>query len=273
MTIVSEDDVRGGVYLCQVGGSVSCGGCCGLYNIRDLQRERLRTTLAKRTAEFAHIPRNVAAILAFAQDRMSAEGSDHPLLDLHHCVFVGLIQDGGERVGCLLHPLATGNRGVDWRGLSFYGGAACKYFFCPTYDHLQPRWKHVVRAVIDDWYAYGLIIPEHRFISAVLGAVEERLGRPLDLRTMPTESKSAIARLLTFRIDWPFRKENTHAAWNFFSTKDTDRPERLGDVRHPHLLLRQALRELDTAPENAKTGALLLEEMIHSCVQSINPPT
>lgn len=75
--------------------------------------------------------RSIDAILAFEQERLRAEGSDVPIPDFHHCVFVGLIQDGGERIGCLLHPLALGNGGVDWRGLSFYGGAACKYFFCP----------------------------------------------------------------------------------------------------------------------------------------------
>ena len=31
----------GEVYLCQISSTVSCGACCGLYNVKNLSREKL----------------------------------------------------------------------------------------------------------------------------------------------------------------------------------------------------------------------------------------
>jgi len=263
MPILPEDKlVRGGVYLCQTGPCVSCGSCCGLYNIQDLSRDRLHAILAERTESFAGVPRTIDAILAFEQERLRVEGAVVPIPDFHHCVFVGLIQDGGERIGCLLHPLALGNGGVDWRGLSFYGGAACKYFFCPTYDELEPRYKRITREVLDDWYEYGLIIPEHRFLAALLGAVEARSGCELDIDELSDEAKDALADLLRLKLRWPFRAKETPLARNFFSTKETKRPHLLGEPPLqgpcPHLIL----HELDTLPEHVEPAMVLLEELL-----------
>ena len=270
MPILPEDEqVRGGVYLCQTGPCTSCGSCCGLYNVRGLSREGLRAVLDERTRAFASVPRTIVAILAFEQKRLDIEGRDHPVPDFHHCAFVGLIRDGGERVGCLLHPLADGNAGVDWRGLSFYGGAACKHFFCPTYDRLEARWKRLVRHVVDDWYAYGLIIPEHRLLAALLGAVEARLGRELDPDDLSPDDRIALAEMLRVKLDWPLRDADTHLAWNFFSTHRTERPGLdAGQPADPLLL--QALCELDTLPEHSAPALARLEELLDRTASALS---
>lgn len=121
-TLPEDKLVRGQVYLCQTGPCVSCGSCCGLYNMADLSREHLRAILAERTNTFAGVPRTIDDILAFEQERMRVEGADAPIADFHHCFFVGLIQDGGERVGCLLHPLASGNGGLIGGASAFTAG-------------------------------------------------------------------------------------------------------------------------------------------------------
>jgi len=250
MPILPEDEqVRGGVYLCQTGPCVSCGSCCGLYNVPGLSRQRLRAVLDDRTRAFAAVPRTIDAILAFERHRLEHEGTDYPTDDFHHCVFVGLIDDGGERVGCLLHPLALGNGGVDWRGLSFYGGAACKHFFCPTYDNLEPRWKRLVRALLEDWYEYGLVIPEHRFLAAVLEELEARLGFSLDVEELREDGKNAIRNILRLKLDWPWRAPHAPLAWNFFSTRSTERPPFAGETGDTRL--DAIMRELDTLPEHA----------------------
>lgn len=252
MTSLPEDkEVRGQVYLCQTGTCVSCGSCCGLYNMADLSRERLHAILCARTNSFASVPRTIDGILAFEQERLRIEGASAPTRDFHHCVFVGLIRDEGERVGCLLHPLALGNGGIDWRGLSFYGGAACKYFFCPSYDELEAGIKRLAREVLDDWYEYGLIIPEHRFLAAMVDAVESRLGFALDADALAEDGKRALADLLRLKLNWPFRDEKTPLAWNFFSTKDTSRPVLITSthVQDPQILA--IMHELDTRPEHA----------------------
>lgn len=261
-TLPEDEQVRGQVYLCQTGPCVSCGSCCGLYNMAGLSREGLRTVLAERTHAFASVPRTVDGILAFEHERRRKEGVDAPLEDFHHCVFVGLIRDEGERVGCLLHPLASGNRGIDWRGLSFYGGAACKHYFCPSYDRLAPRFKRVAREVLDDWYEYGLIIPEHRFLDAALSAVENLLDGSLDAEGLSPKQKTALAELLRLKLRWPFRDATMPLAWNFFSTRETDRPKLLEDAAPLDPLIQQMLHELDTLPEHAKAGEKLLRQAL-----------
>lgn len=269
MGVLPEDSqVAGGVYLCQAGPSISCGSCCGLYNMAELNRERLRALLLERTERFATVTRSVDAILAFEQDSIAREGAVYPLADLHHCVFVGLIQDSGERVGCLLHPLAAGNGGVDWRGLSFYGGAACKLFFCPSHHLGGARWKRIVREVIDNWYDYGLIVPEYRLNQALLEEVESRSGQPITPDDMPPTLKAALAELFRLKLQWPFRAPNTPLAWNFFSIRNTERPDRLGPLLAEAPRLHAILHELDTLPEHAQVALDLLEKRITRVVEA-----
>jgi hypothetical protein len=268
-TLPEDEQVRGNAYLCQVGACVSCGSCCGLYNIRDLSRERLHAILADRTTAFAQVPRTIDAILAFEAGRMEQEGTDYPIENFHHCVFVGLIRDQGERVGCMLHPLAQGNGGVDRRGLSHYGGAACKHFFCPTYDELEPHRKRLVRTLLEDWYEYGLIIPEHRFLAALLDILEERTGRALDARSLEEPARKAVADLLRLRLDWPFRDPGAPGAWNFFSTRDTERPGLSDRTPRSDPRLLRILHELDTARDQEEQAARRLAELIDQATAAI----
>ena len=129
----------GGVYLCQVGERVSCGACCGLYNIADLSQRSLEVMLTEQTEEFARVPRTTEAIEAFQKKIEGWTPPQRPFPDFYHCPFLGLIGLNGRRVGCLLHPAAAGNNGIDWRGLSYYGAMACRTYFCPSVRHLpQP---------------------------------------------------------------------------------------------------------------------------------------
>jgi hypothetical protein len=272
MSNLPEDEqVRGRVYLCQTGACVSCGSCCGLYNMADLSRERLHAILSARTDSFATVPRNIDGILAFEKQRLRIEGDHAPTRDFHHCVFVGLIRDEGERVGCLLHPLALNNRGIDWRGLSFYGGAACKFFFCPSYDELDAGIKRLAREVLDDWYEYGLIIPEHRFLTAILDAVESRLGFLPDADDISEDGKKVLADLMRLKLNWPFRDETTPLAWNFFSTKNTSRPALLTDVGAHDPQLLGIMHELDTLPEHAARAEKSLREHLEKAVKALRP--
>ena len=271
MPILPEDEqVRGGAYLCQTGPCVSCGSCCGLYNIPALSRERLHAILDERTRAFAAVPRTIESILDFERRCLEAEGTDYPVADFHHCAFVGLIRDDGERVGCLLHPLAAGNGGVDWRGLSFYGGAACKHFFCPTYDWLTPGWKRLIRMILTDWYEYGLIIPEHRFLGSVLEEIEDRLGAPLAGRDPGEEGCLAVGRIVRLKLDWPYRDPREPLAWNFFSTRRTDRPARAYPQGVAPDRLLDIMRELDTLPEHAADAAEELRRLFEQAVSALS---
>ena len=79
----------------------------------DLSRAALEARLGHRSLIFAKTLRTEAAIDAFAHDMNALENRQRPMEDFHHCPFIGLIGDRFERVGCLLHPLAQGNQGID----------------------------------------------------------------------------------------------------------------------------------------------------------------
>jgi len=208
----------GGVYLCQVNDHVSCGACCGLYNCADASHGRLQELLAYRTEQFAEVPRHADAIDEFRIKLEQREQGERPYLDFYACPFLGLIGVKGHRVGCLLHPLADGNDGIDYRGLSFYGGLACRDYFCPSYRNLSAAHKEIVKAVCVDWYLYGLVVTEDRLLSAFFGEIEKRLSRPLSAAdVLPhTNSRKAVLEFLTLKLNWPYRIPNAKGPGNYF---------------------------------------------------------
>jgi hypothetical protein len=210
--------VPGGVYLCQVGGAVSCGACCGLYNRRGATRAELERLLAERTETFAAVPRTADAIDAFRIGRERRELCERPYADFYACPFLGRIGPDRERPGCLLHPLAEGNGGIDYRGLSFYGGLACRDYFCPTYRTLSPAYKELVQAACADWYLYGLVITEERLLAALFAAIEERRGRPVGPAEMTANrpARAALRELLGAKVTWPFCGPDRRGPANYF---------------------------------------------------------
>jgi hypothetical protein len=221
----------GEVYLCQVSQTVSCGACCGLYNMKNLTRETMTRMLADRTRRFAKVPRTIEAIDQFAGDAFfRVEGQKQPIQDFHHCPFLGLIGPEKSTVGCLLHPLGEGNAGIDWRGLSYYGSFACATYFCPTCHDLAPRYKRLIRQAADHWYDYGLMITETDMLATFLTRVEDRLGGAVDDRNLEQrpEAVTRIREILAIKTTWPFRHTERHRLANFFFNKNENQPPAIG---------------------------------------------
>ena len=198
----------GGVYLCQVNERVSCAACCGLYNVADVSRSALEAMLTGRTLRFASIPREADAIVAFGRKTLEDQRGRIPFPEFHHCPFVGLVGQQLARVGCLLHPLAAGNDGIDYRGLSYYGGMACRVYFCPTHHRLSPSVKTIVRETADDWYEYGLIVTEASLLEAFFIGLEHRLEAPVtaeDILQWRT-CRRLLRKFSQLKIDWPYRR-------------------------------------------------------------------
>ncbi len=209
------DDDR--VYLCQVGPKVSCGACCGLYNVADPAPQALETLLARRSRRFAEVPRTVDGIDAFQAEVMRTEDDARPFGHFHHCPFLGLI-DQGRRVGCLLHPMASGNAGIDWRGLSYYGGMACRTYFCPSTRHLPGRWLTAIRQSMDHWYLHGLILTERRLLTCFFEELERRLHRPVrdDDFAVGSHAAAFFKRFAGLKVNWPFRRKDAPGVCNYF---------------------------------------------------------
>jgi hypothetical protein len=219
--------VPGGVYLCQVGDDISCGACCGLYNLSFAGETGLEAMLEARTEAFSAVPRRVEALSDFGRGIAEDIEGRQPVSGFHHCPFLGLIGEGRRRVGCLLHPLAAGNDGIDWRGLSHYGGMACRIYFCPSHEALAPAWKRIVQQTAGSWYLYGLVITEDELLNGVFRAIEAGIGRPLtvpDIVGNP-DCVRAMRTLLRLKCDWPFRPNHIPGPVNyFFKDRSRTRP-------------------------------------------------
>jgi hypothetical protein len=214
---VSESS-NGNIYLCQVSDTVSCGACCGLYNVPDASFNALSRMLRQRSLIFSTLPRTMDAILDFGQTKTAHLGV-LPMPEFHHCPYIGFIGNDFNRVGCLLHPLGQGNAGVDYRGLSHYGSMTCNMYFCPTHRNLPNDFKQILRDLAEDWYAYGLMISE----PVLLGAIhEEILGRVATSYIDPEqacqpENRPIWTELFALKTRWPYRAANQPWAGYLFN--------------------------------------------------------
>ncbi|MBI5593381.1 MAG: hypothetical protein HY881_23235 [Deltaproteobacteria bacterium] len=210
--IVLDPEIPGGVYLCQVSETVSCGACCGLYNVAGLSRDGLYALLAKRTHRFSEMAgRNLDAVLSFRKWVEESEPQERPFPEFHHCPYIGLIGRDASRPGCLLHPL--GNSGIDLRGISDYGGFACRTYFCPTHDCLSADIKILIRKAARDWFEYGLMITEASLVQAFLDVA----GHVAACRTAPDPDPADIMReLMDLKCCWPYRSDPASGLIHYF---------------------------------------------------------
>jgi len=213
----SHIDVPGGVYLCQVNERISCGACCGLYNVADPTFESLLDVLLYRTEAFQRVERDVEAIVAFQEKIQHKECQKRPLPEFHHCPFLGLVGDGFSRVGCLLHPLNKGNKGIDLRGMSFYGGMACRVYFCPAHHGLSAAVKEIVRQAAKNWYIYGLVVTEREMLNAFFQEVEGRIHRRVEKEDIIDHAcLDAVRAFFNLKISWPYRHHPCNGLSNYF---------------------------------------------------------
>jgi hypothetical protein len=199
------------LHLCQPGSRKSCGWCCGLYNTHNANRNSLVRKLRTRTKEFARTDRNVTAIQQFSEKILKREQSKLLDPEFYSCEFVGFLDGGETRVGCMLHPLAQGNQSTDWRGLSFHGGMACQGFFCRSYRELSSAEKWIILETIHDWYLYGLVISDADYVKSFFRLTEKRLGRQIDPANLVTPpALQLVHEFFHWKIDWPYRNHDSN---------------------------------------------------------------
>jgi hypothetical protein len=126
---------------------------------------------------------------------------------IYNCEFLGFVDDGHKRVGCLLHPDI--NEGKDLRGTSFYGEYLCRQHLCPSYEKLTIAEKEVVIRLLDDWYCYGLCITDIDLIKSYLFHIQNAIGEefnPAQLDTSP-KLKKLMKEFCSWKEHWPFRRK------------------------------------------------------------------
>jgi hypothetical protein len=201
------------LHLCQPDSQKSCGWCCGLYNTHHASRNELVRKLRARSKEFATTERNLAAIQRFSEKTIRNESPRLLDAEFYSCEFVGFLNSGETRVGCMLHPLAQGNQSIDWRGLSFHGAMACQGFFCRSYRELNSTEKWVILGTIHDWYLYGMVISDTDYARTFFRLLEERVGAQIDPVNLVTPPASGLVHeFFHWKIDWPYRHHDPNPA-------------------------------------------------------------
>ncbi|MCK4619574.1 MAG: hypothetical protein KAT52_06490 [Desulfobacterales bacterium] len=266
----NDNQVPGGIYLCQVNEEISCGACCGLYNVADPSYESMMEILTWRTDTFSRINRNMDTILAFKKEVEDREPQERPFPEFHHCPYIGLVGKELSRAGCLLHPLLDENKGIDFRGLSYYGGMACRVYFCPTYYHLPAAFKEIVRETASNWYAYGLVITETKLLNTIFEEVENCLNRPLTKNDILKNKNTleAVRKLLDLKINWPFRRRSSSGPTNyFFEDQLYSRPpvnyETIGKSASRHDTILQELESQFNSANELHTAEDLIDGLIN----------
>jgi hypothetical protein len=188
--------------LCQPDACKSCGACCGIYNYQDNSRAVLTERLRRRTAFFAALRDDPDL---YRHEVAAFEG---PKLyeTIYNCEFLGFVEEGQNRVGCLLHPDI--NEGRDLRGISFYGEDLCREHLCPSHDKLTMAEQEVVISLLDDWYLYGLCITDIDLVKTYLSHIQNAVGEefdPAQLDTRPT-LKRLMHEFFSWKEHWPFRR-------------------------------------------------------------------
>ena len=198
----SSKEAQGkGFPLCQPDACKSCGACCGLYNYQDNSRAVLTERLRRRTECFSGLRGDPDtyrhAVAAFEGPKLYET--------IYNCEFLGFVDEGQKRVGCLLHPDI--NEGRDLRGISFYGEDLCREHLCPSHEKLTRAEREVVIRLLDDWYLYGLCITDIDLVKSYLFHIQNAVGEvfdPAQLDTRPT-LKRLMHEFFSWKEHWPFR--------------------------------------------------------------------
>ncbi len=223
--------------LCSPDGKKSCAACCGLYNVRDGTRDSLLTKLEHRTRLFAKTDRSIAEIIKFESSVRESE-AEKPLNEaIHVCEFVGFVDEHRRTPGCLLHPTAPGNQGIDLRGLCHYGSLACKTFYCPAWHELDPVHLRTILQLIDDWHLYGLVVNDLDFIASVFGLVQARIPTPLSAhQDLPLPAANVLRQMLAWKDAWLFKADSRLRCSRYHFEKSAPLPDNDTDAQIDTLL-------------------------------------
>lgn len=255
-----DKETPGNVYLCQVKPGVSCGACCGLYNVKDASRPSVFALLKRRTELFASAERSYEGVLAFADEIGRIEDQTRPMDDFHHCPYIGFMDTDPASPGCLLHPRASGNNGLDLRGVSYYGGMPCHMYFCPTCREVPERFKKILRSAAADWHSFGLIITEADAVKCFFENVESLTKSLIDPDKIWQDEKiaEAVRAFMDLKVEWPFRRDDVLANYFFKDRKAAPEDEKALETRWNPVL--KAFRSEISNQDDMQRALVLLDK-------------
>lgn len=211
--------------ICHPDSSKSCAACCGLYNVIDGRREVLNSLLIKKTFAFRKISRTVDAISDFSEASRTGLGIRQWDPEIHVCEYTGFVDDSCKTVGCMLHPQAPGNNGIDFRGLCYYGSMACKAFLCPAASEIDETYVTIVNRLITDWHLYGLVATDINFLNALFALIEMMVEGPIAAEAMlGAEPSGMLMKVLAWKTSWPFAEKSAKRRSSYYLIR-SDQPK------------------------------------------------
>lgn len=149
-------------------GSVSCGACCGLFNLK-LRPSEFKNLLLERTTEFKSTV-NFEVRHTFPIYRKERETKEAHILKkdemTYNCPFLGYVDNAKQRIGCMIHPIFTGD--PKSQNFSFYGTSICQAYDCKTKEGaLANLWENLFVEIAKDSVEYSFLSADHIFAYAV----------------------------------------------------------------------------------------------------------
>ncbi|MGO9136121.1 MAG: hypothetical protein ACLP9S_18020 [Syntrophales bacterium] len=203
------------IHLCQPDANKSCGACCGLYNYADSTKDSLSRRLRERTKYFREMVASQADLTHFSRKVKMLEETRKLYEVIHCCEYLGFLNEGEKKVGCLLHPCQNG--GADMREASFYGRELCEGHLCPSYHYLSREEKAALTNIANDWYLYGLCVTDIDLVKSYFRLISERVCEtPSLVRLKESSLCEIIFNFFSFKISWPFRSSATNRFGKYY---------------------------------------------------------
>lgn len=149
-------------------GNVSCGACCGLFNLK-LQPKEFKTLLLERTSEFQTTVNFEVrhSFPIFRKERETKEAHIPKKDDMtYNCPFLGYVDPAKQRIGCMIHPIFTGD--PKSQNFSFYGASICQAYDCKNKESiLADLWESLFVEMAKDSVEYSFLSADHIFSHAL----------------------------------------------------------------------------------------------------------
>jgi len=171
--------------------------------------------LRNRTSWFRLADKSPEGLKAFSEMISRREDPAKRYEVIYCCEYLGFLDDGERRVGCLLHPLQNG--GADLRDVSFYGQALCDGHFCPSYYYISQDEKESLLHIFEDWHLYGLVVTDIDLVKAYFKLISDgvcEVPPPAAFKT--GELRDLALRFFSLKLTWPFRSSDVNRFGKYY---------------------------------------------------------
>jgi len=152
--------------------NLSCGSCCGIFNLKLNKSEEIKSILYDRGVEFIRVRMDEpSTIVNYREIRENLESTiSRKNKEIYVCPFLGFL-DGSEKIGCLIHPGRTGNPLS--QNFSFYGASICQDYDCPNKEaDFDNSYGNFVAKYFDDIFLYSRLMADtifYRILTRIPG--------------------------------------------------------------------------------------------------------